>query len=415
MKRVLLYLLLAVPVLSFAQSNFHKGYILTNSSDTLKGYIDYKEREQNPLIVIFKKELADQPQSFTVGNCTGYGINEMEVYQRAVIDISMSKIEVPNLSTGLDSSSRRDIVFLKVLQAGKNITLYSYRDDIKQRFYLKDRNNTVPYELIRQTYIDPVSDHLVERNKYARQLLIEMMKFKAGTEIQQQKTLSLRYDETAILKVVSLINDEQPVKSKYSGSKFFIGTGATSSKMGYSGASQFTNGAQSKSSILPFFTAGVDFFANPAIGKLIFRLELSFLASKTDISKHDNSPSAFEPYMDHSFNQISAAFTPQFIYNIYNTDPLKIFVGAGVGFNLSSYSHNESTYTDIYGNTQTQYQQVEFQTFNFSFPAVAGIVLNKKMEISAGYIFPYAITNYQSFNVTMQRYKLGISYLFGKN
>ena len=56
----------------------------------------------------------------------------------------------------------------------------------------------------------------------------------------------------------------------------------------------------------------------------------------------------------------------------------------------------------------------EFEKLYFSIPAVAGVVINKNIEIAIGYSFPAAITNYSSYDITMQRMRIGVNYLFGK-
>jgi hypothetical protein len=43
MKKSYLALLLFLPFLSLAQSNYKRGYVITPKGDTLRGYIDFKE------------------------------------------------------------------------------------------------------------------------------------------------------------------------------------------------------------------------------------------------------------------------------------------------------------------------------------------------------------------------------------
>lgn len=115
MKRALLALLWVFPFLTVAQSNFQKGYVVTNSKDTLRGYIDYKESALNPNSVKFKDITESKPRTFTVEDCAAYAIDSLEKYERYVLSVSTSKEELSALTVGRDTSFRIDTVFLRVL------------------------------------------------------------------------------------------------------------------------------------------------------------------------------------------------------------------------------------------------------------------------------------------------------------
>jgi len=46
--------LISVSLSSLAQSNYKPGYVVDLRNDTLKGFIDYKEWENNPKTFTFK-------------------------------------------------------------------------------------------------------------------------------------------------------------------------------------------------------------------------------------------------------------------------------------------------------------------------------------------------------------------------
>lgn len=409
MKRSLLALLWVLPFLSIAQSNFQKGYVVTNSKDTLRGYIDYKESAFNPSSVKFKNNFESKPRTFTVEECAAYAIDSLEKYERYVISVSTSRVELSNLSAGRDSSFRIDTVFLKVLNRGKNIALFSYKDDIKKRFYIMDKNEVKPVELIRNLYLKPEqTGNMLTENKYVGQIQGKMRLFNIEGVSDERKLLLIKYTEKDLLNVAYKINDQQPVKSKISSNRFFAGAGLSINKAQYTGGNPFARAdAQSKTSYTPLITAGIDLFANPLIGKLIYRAEISLVSSKNEIKTQFES---------HVFNQLSAVITPQIIYNFYNSDRVKIFGGAGLSLNFSSYSNNESgIYNDIKKRVEYVKNKVAFQSFNFSYQGTAGVVLNKKVEISLTYVVPTAITDYIYYSVVMHRYKVGVNYLFGKH
>lgn len=409
MKRSLLILFWVIPFLSIAQSNFKKGYVVANSKDTLKGYIDYKESDLNPSSVKFKDNPESKPQTFTIDECIAYSIDSFEKYEKYVVSVSTSREELSSLSAGRDTSFRIDTVFLRVLNHGKNITLFSYRDNIKMRFYIMDKNEVKPVELIRNFYFNTEHpDRMVTENRYAGQLQAKMRMLNVHKESDDRKLLLTKYTGTDLLKLAYEINDEKPVKSKSSAYRVFAGTGLNITNATYSGANSLAKPeGHSKTSYLPLITGGVDVLANPAIGKMIYRLELSLLMSKNEISNDIKR---------HSFDQLSVAVTPQVICNFYNSNRLKVFGGAGYGLNFSSYSNNESaSYNTFKKRMDIITDFVQMKAFNFSFQGSVGVVLNKKVEISLIYIAPAAISDYAYYNVVMQRYKVGVNYLFGKH
>ncbi|MFA4866781.1 MAG: outer membrane beta-barrel protein [Pedobacter sp.] len=414
MKRFLIGLLCTIPVLSFAQANFQKGYVITNSKDTLKGYIDYKERSKNPVNVDFRTSLNSSTQTYSLGNCAGYGIDDIEHQRRFAVNVSMSKIDVANLSYGPDSSFTRKTVFLKVLQDGKNLTLFSYEDDVKERYYMMSKDHQEPVELIRNTYLSTVKTNaIVNDNMYVRQLLAQMMKSNPGRPIEEKDVSNLEYTERKLLKFVSAINNQEPPKSKYKGFRFFAGAALSVSSASYRGLGELASeDAISKISYSPMLNGGIDLLINPAIGKLIFRTEISFMMDKYGVSVPDyigNSRS-------HTFDRASLVLTPQFIYNIYNTNKLKFFAGFGAGLNFSKISNNKIVVTrDLDKTILLQNSDREINKFNYSLQLSTGVVLNKKIEVFAGYSPKAPITDYYSVALRVQRLAFGVNYLFGKH
>jgi len=55
-----------------AQENYSPGYIITNTYDTIRGYIDYKTDIQNAKVCHFKTNLNDEEKSFLPGQIAGY-------------------------------------------------------------------------------------------------------------------------------------------------------------------------------------------------------------------------------------------------------------------------------------------------------------------------------------------------------
>lgn len=414
MKRFLAGLILTLPMFGFSQSNFHKGYVLTNTKDTLKGYLDYRENKNNPVAVVFKQELNGSPKTYTPKDCAGYGINGMVSYQSHVVNISLGPEDMSLLTEVVDTSSKREPVFLEVIQDGQRVTFFHYEDQVKRRYYILDKGDQEPQELIRQLYMQADNPGKMLTNvRYARQLMAVLRKYGKYSESLENRLGRLKYTREDLLKVVEMINDQQLEESKFPKSRFFAGAGLNGSLLGFSGAHVLAgSNASSKLSFGPTVATGIDVFANPAIRRLLFRIELAFSMSKNKIS----SPSAMQ-----SFDQVGVAVNPQLIYHLYNAADFKVFIGGGIGLNLSRYSNQKSSrYTiSLYNGAETVKTNnpndlLELETFYASFPVTAGVVLNKKLELSLGYSMSSAITDYALFNAKKQQFRLGLNYLFGR-
>ena len=413
------------PFISFSQSNFQPGYIVNNQGDTLKGYIDYKERNVNPVKVVFKPQLDRSSQVFTINDCAAYGVHQFETFQRFVVNISESRENNGNLSHGLDTSVRRDTVFLKVLQSGENVILYAYQDVVKKRFYMLDKYNKTPEELKRNIYIrDGNRPVVVTDNQFVRQLQDIKRRNNTNKALDEGKWMDIRYLESDLTQVAAEINEQEIVKAGLAATRFFIGGGLNVSKAKYSGENALAgDGAVNKTSYLPFLTVGIDMFANPAIKKIIYRAELSFLMGKYEMLNAINVGSGKNGgsiNAEHVFDQYTAQLTPQVIFNMYNTNKLKFFTSAGLSFNLSHYGKNTGKNIPTYNNYReiiiiNGEDLVELINFNFSARLHAGLVPNKRLEISAGYHLPSAITQYGPYNIVIQRLTFGVNFLINKD
>ncbi|WP_316794541.1 hypothetical protein [Pedobacter frigoris] len=406
MKRFLIGLFLAFPVFVLGQSNFQKGYVVTNSKDTLRGYIDYRERNSNPENIRFRLNEGAPIQTYNVLNCIAFALDDLESYQKHDVRISMNEEAVSKLSGKADSVTVRDTVFLRVLQTGKSITLYDYTDKLKKRFFISEFNG-VPYELIRRFYLDEQTKSMVITDSYLNQLLKISYKLGLDRKLDRQKLSNVKYRTADLFKVTSVLNGLEPVKAKGNKVRILAGAGIFYSKTDYRGSHMLAREeAKTKSSYSPFLNLGVDVFSNPAIGKLIGRAEISAYSSKNEISSSERY---------HSFDQLTISAVPQLIYNVYNKSKIKVFIGGGMAFNYSIISNDvQIRYNSFSKEAVALEEPLEFEKFNLSFMGKAGIVLNKRIEIYGGYITRNVVSHYAAFNIGSKRIAGGVNYLFGK-
>jgi hypothetical protein len=406
MKRSIIGLLLALPMLSMGQANYQKGYIVTTSSDTLRGFVDYRPKVNAVSSISFRKDLNSQPEVFTPLTVKGYGVDRTQSFEAHNVRISLGSTKTEGLKVGIDTSSKKATVFLKVLQRGSNVTIYSYTDEIKERFYIKGNGNTEPYELIKTRYLEANNSNKIKgADRYKGQLLFEMRSYNAGTEFFESDFDDLAYTEAEMIKVGAVINKMQARVGQKS-LRLFVGAGVGGTTVKYTGQSPLANSAAvSKASYMPSLNIGIDFAAKTLSERINFRAELSLFMGK-DVNVTNGQ------YI-HSFDHTTLYLSPKVLYNVYNTGTLKLYVGLGVGANYSSYSNNRSGKAVSVAMSPDDFDElkVDLKPTAFSYNLNAGVAF-KKIELTAMYTPPYKISDYAGFNVLMGIMHVGIKYRF---
>ena len=422
MKRLSLFLVLMFPIYLMAQSNFKMGYVLNNANDTLKGYVYYTGKQINPEYVEFKTEKKGESRRLPLSECAGFGVDNGPSYQRDVVNISMNSINLNTLIEVRDTSRkseqvnayRRDSVLLLVLQRGPNISLFSYTDKLKTRFYIQNREESEPVELILNLYSDLGT--IVTKRTYLRQLLVQMQKYIPDLSMADANINGARYAEGDILEIVSKINNQPYTNRVVKSISFFMGAGLNQTRASYSGSHPLAGPtAVSKTFAVPMIVLGFDVPSNPEVGRLMYRFDLSGFMSKNEVSTEPGAQSSTST--THSFNQTNISLTPQLFYNFYNSKNLKVYLGGGPVVGVSIYDKNISTIKHKSGQFPDEIEEdpVDLNAFHLSLKLTGGVLINKRVELSAGYYPKSAISSYSGFRVSVQRFAAGIHYHFGKN
>jgi len=415
-----LYLLVTLtfltPLFSSAQSNYKPGYVVTLKGDTLKGYIDYKEWIQNPSAINFAPDADAPPSVYNFNNCAAFGVDGFEYYRKYTTSISQDNVQVANLTVGLNTKTLVKAVFLKVLASGKNVTLFTYNDGIKRRFFTAETNEPA-IELIHSLYLDPEDNsRIVTLNSYMRQLQQLAAKYQPENAKLIKEAAAVEYDEKDLKQLIYAINGNSTnliLKSADQfGIRLFAGVGINNNH------TSFYDGATSKSSSLyPEVSIGTDLFINKDVGSLIVRLQLGFTgakASTTSTGMDANSSTATTL----KYDQFVVFFNPQVLYNFYNTNSTKIYVTIGGQLNYASYSNKSYTTSYTLSGGYTQISDNDFpgvEPFYLNLTSKVGIVINNKLDINIGYNPSTRINGDEGFNLSESSFKAGINYLFGKN
>jgi hypothetical protein len=418
MKLLYITLLIALPSVLFAQSNYHEGYIVKNNGDTVKGFIDYREWGQSPISIDFKTNKKDkQAQQFSPSNCKGFGISGAEVYLSYSGFISQDKNRFPDLPGRLDTSKQQANIFLRELTFGVHLTLYSHSDDIKTRYFISELNTT-PSELKYYQYYNDNHD-AIERSFFRGQLIFYINKYNNDNVDLVNGANKTSFDEGSLEHIVNKINGGKSFnvsrKAKKPTIRFFIGAGGGYNKtrlwepaftVATNSGSYYYNIKYYSDGIGPQVNLGFDIFINPNVQRFIFRTEVSLSTLNVEL----NYPRTLTQNGTLKFDQYKASITPQLLYNIYNKDNFKFYIDGGVSANLLKYNNVSSTSQDIVKDHPDLIDA--FNNFEVSLPIQTGFVINKKVELSFTYT-PYAkFTSFTDFGVSNQSMTLGAKLFF---
>jgi hypothetical protein len=416
-----------LPLMAFGQSNYKPGYVVTLKRDTLRGFIDYREWNSTPTSINFKTAVADtKAREFTPGEITFFNINGLEAYQRYTGPISMDATDVNHMSYSRDTSFRTATVFVKLLQKGNNLALYSYEDNLKLRFYIGEGPEYNLVELGYRLYynyggqtVNNQQGATVNENTYMKQLFALANKYKVLDDDLQQTIERMSYNSDDMLKIVSKINHIS--KKEYEkihapgGPKFnlFLGVAANINNISTpTGSPYYTAGGKSVTSTLPAVSFGINLFANPSTRQLQFRLELG--AAQSQFKSLYNSK--VYPYipMKASFDELAFSIAPQIIYNFYNAENLKVYAGAGLSFSYFKFS-NQYLGSQSQPNSATDIQTNNpyfFNTADDSFILKAGVQFGIHWGICAQYLSNVSITRGGYFQLSSSDEQIGINYFF---
>ncbi|HTD41167.1 MAG TPA: hypothetical protein VK671_11140 [Mucilaginibacter sp.] len=429
MRKLYKVLLAAIllPVLSYAQSNYKPGYVVDLKGDTLKGFIDYREWGSNPDVIDFKTAVTDkESKRFSPSDINYFNIAGLDSYQRYVGLISMDATDKDHLGSFRDSTYKNAVVFIRILQKGKNLSLYSYTDDIKVRFYVGEAPDYMPKELIYRLYYNYGSNTVkgqngvtVNENTYMRQLFAFANKYGILDEALQRDIERTDYTEDNIASLVSRINNIS--KTEYAKSNqprgpifnVFVGAGANIDNISTAAGSSFeAGGGKSYTSTGGMVSVGVNFFINPIVRRFQLRLEVGVAQSQFR-SLYTLKVSPYIPFKA-SFDELSVSLAPQVLYNFYNAENFKVF--ASVGYVLKYYKFSNVYFgSQSQPNSATDIERNEPYYFSSSQNSVvfkAGIQIHKNWGIFAQYMASVPFTENPYWSLSSKCEQIGINYYF---
>jgi hypothetical protein len=404
----LLFLGLTLPFVALSQANYKPGYVLKLNGDTLKGYINYREWDITPGSVEFKSSVADkQPVKFFPATIRGFDVTGLDTYLTYIGPVSMDKNVFPDVASEYDTSVATDTVFLQFKYKGTPVSLLEQEDGLKPRFFVME-DGQAPIELKYYRYLaGDNSTSIRTLETYKQQLALLAQKYNSTNTTLMSYIERTNFNSSSLRDVIKQINNDKRKSSSLS-TRLFVGLALNRYDSRFEGLSLFANRPSVDYS--PRLSVGADLFRNAQTQKFFFRAELSFTRVKTRFYDSDLSPFLLT-VNEYKFNfeQYNITLTPQFIYNFYNKESLKVFLGVGANVNYSFYANNKYTSR---GTVTPNYYTLEKLWSNF--PVQVGVTLNKKLDIFAEYTHPAAFTNYNFFSVSNRVFGIGVHYHFSK-
>ena len=400
-----------------AQKNYKQGLVVLSKGDTLHGWIDYRNWKVNPESINFKKDsLSEDVRKFTPEDITLFQITGFDIYIRAIVKKDMLPVEISALTSLPPDSTITDTVFLRTIVTGKVLSLYELID-FKPHYYIQD-NSKEYIELTYKRYLAEDNTGLITSNLYRNQLGKYATDQKADEKLVR-KIGRIAYNEQDIAPVVTALNKisgEVAYTSDYkkkSYVSFFAGAGGMYTKLKFSGEPSTLSGMDFKSKIVPVITAGMDVFALRNLRDLALRIQISY--SPTEYKANKISTSAFPTIpgdtLEYDIKQNN--FTPSvgLIYNLIRKENFRYYLGAQLGYTISSYPTNRLTayrfsgksVTDNYLDYEKHWANVTIQT---------GAVISKKLEIGLTGNIAGSFVNFSGFSGKPTLYSLWAGYHF---
>ncbi|WP_461486176.1 hypothetical protein, partial [Pedobacter sp.] len=244
---------------AFSQKKFSKGYLVTAKGDTINCFVLNVSSGNTPEFIEYKLTPEGEVAILSVNEAIGFK-EQIDRYERHLVKLSLSKNAINNLSIGIDTTFTERLVFLKVLQEGKNVNLYVYNDKIKRRFYIKEKNDTSFRELLSYTYYsDESKTKIVNTQSYQRQWYEVFARYSLEDKKNLATVMKAKYSPNDMLRLAALVNGEKIQNKTGNGQNvFFAGVGVNRHYLHYVGDHELAVDAENRVKNSPYFSAGID-------------------------------------------------------------------------------------------------------------------------------------------------------------
>ena len=408
--RVLLIVPLLMSLPAVSQRSFLPAYIINNSGDTIRGYLDYKNWGKNPNSVNFKKSPGGEIKKLTTKDLKGFSVND-ENYTRAAVKINERNSNMNEVSDANRQEYTTDTVFLLSIIEGSK-SLYSVKLANREDYYFYlDKDTFRTYNYAKYIQVIDQSHYLSTSKKYIGQMILY---FKDCPALKD-KIDGTKYNLSSLRKTYEAYYDCHGIKPDYEIVQeklleFGIIAGASFTKL------KFKNSAPSymAGSIYPLsinFTSGI--FLDIIIPRNFLRWsvynELNFDSYQTtaiynDIKSDSNYTLFLTTFGDKYIRLLSTIKYRKQIHKV------SVFAKAGISLALAfAYTNEKISEHHFYDQVNTGKENSFDITRNYEVGLAAGLGIQFwHLNLEGRYEKPY----YPAYSSPTSRYYILLGYTF---
>jgi hypothetical protein len=370
---------------TFSQKNIQPGYIVLPSKDTVRGSIDYRNWEKNPTQIRFSQS-ASESRIYTINDIEAFGVTGMDYYRKATVKVDDSPVRISDVGIYSEELVHDQTVFLRILAEGAAFTLYELVN-FKTHYFIAKAGGPVEelsYKLIKT---DQTND-VITYNDFRVQLK-KLISTNGNLSYEQTIAVDkLNYKEKDLVKFVSQMNGSSSDKISFAKNKkekprLFAGGGVVFPNFRFSSSDRRLESINYKNKFSYIITGGADFFASRNLQNVFMRLELSVSTFQTEgsgVSENTSSPTTqANEYSLKQFNITPAVFI---MGNFLPFQKAKIYGGAGIAYNFSSYPTQLFTSVNsLTGNGRKEENYPELEKGWIGFYGRLGVTVSSKVDI----------------------------------
>lgn len=412
LKQLLFLFVLIISHNLVSQENFVKGIIVTNSGDSISGYIDYKNWDKSPLEIKFKSNLEASSVSYSPSQLNKFRVGD-DTYIGATVERETSSVKIGELEGNSVLNLVSDEVFLRVLISGQK-PLYIFKDqNEKESFYIKtDKIELLKYKKYYvfengKKYALESKIYLNQLGQYLNQCGDKNLKL-SNTKYQQNsliKTFASYYENCLGVQV----QPETEPKDKLFNYGVLAGVSITSLEFKSSGNRQWTE-MTSESSINPVIGGFFEFVLPRTREKWSINNEV-LIASYSISGEYEDYDSEQEYRRINSDFNFSYLKLNTLLRYYISTEP-KFYLEAGMTNSAAISSTHMSHYDIRFHSTFREYSEPALESVkSYEFGTAFGLGAKSGR---LGYLFRFEYTNGMSGSQTLQsrisRYYVMLSY-----
>ncbi|MEH0157717.1 outer membrane beta-barrel protein [Limibacter armeniacum] len=150
---------------AYSQSNYQPATVIDSKSDTLLGWVDYRDWDINPKEISFKKTLEEDAIILTPTDISAFSV-QGETYKSALVEIETSSRNTQTLSSSPSIQTITAQVFLQEL-FNRQKKLFHLKNQDRANFFYIVQNDSTYKLLIYKKYLSKQNSRQLTRNVIA--------------------------------------------------------------------------------------------------------------------------------------------------------------------------------------------------------------------------------------------------------